>query len=118
MNVRKWTLESCKEISKKFKTPGEWSRECPLSFQAALNNKWYPSEFPHIQSTQKVWNFENCLAEALKHETRSDWAKASTTSYKAAKNKEESEGWFTLCTMHMVTRKRNKGERHESRTPC
>lgn len=96
-----WTYELVKKTAAKYKTAGDFNREEPKAYNAAMNNDWFRDVCSHMVNLRKprgYWTFENIAAEAKLYKSRIDFAKGCESAYKAALEK----GWINDVCAHMV----------------
>lgn len=103
LNELKWTLETCKENAKIFKTKKQWELGEPSAYQAACRNKWLDTCCSHMNSRiykpRIKWTKELCIEDAKKYPTQKHWTEKSSAAYVKARR----EGWLEECIGHMTS---------------
>lgn len=112
--MRKWTKDQCVKEARKYKRKVDWRFGHPKSYAAAAYNKWLPSCYKHMMSsdraykigneTKKKWNLERCHKEALKYDSRANWYYSSHGGYAAAMR----NGWTDQCCGHMLSNEESR----------
>lgn len=101
-NNRKYTLEICQEIAKKYTKRAQWIRYETSSYNTAIRNKWISKCCEHMAPKKEriTYTLENCLESAKKYKYKSEWQRAEQPFYINSKK----NGWFQLCVEHMPSR--------------
>jgi len=97
-----WTIETCIEEAKKYKTQKEWNEKSPISKQKARKLKIMNECCLHMEKIIKppgYWTLEKCKEDALNYKSRGEWI--GTSSYTIARR----NGWLDECTKHMIKKK-------------
>lgn len=88
--MKKWTYETCKEESKKYKSIGEFRKGSYGAYKSACKNKWMNSFIWLIDERSLrlgrfgKWTEETCREESKKYKTRSDFSKQNESAYRNA----------------------------------
>lgn len=101
MSIKKWTLESCHEIAKKYSYRWGFEQANPAACSAARVYQWMDIICSHMESRKKpanYWTFEQCKLEALKYNHRWEFGTASKGAYTQAGKKK----WLNLICTHMI----------------
>ena len=91
--VEKWDEDSCREISKKFKSRGEFALGAHAAYEKARANGWIDSYdwLQYVNKSPYYWhNYDNCYAEAFKCKTLTEFHKRCSKGYSWAKE----QGWI------------------------
>ena len=67
-----WNYENCYNEAKKYKSRGEFVKNCPSAYNSAWKNNWLNDYTWFSESASaKKWDYETCLEESKKYKTRS-----------------------------------------------
>ena len=83
---RKWTIEKCKEVAKKYRTKTEFQKGSPGAYRYARINGLLDSFdwFEEIRNPNGYWTKERCVEEARKYKTKGDFLKGCSAAHSAA----------------------------------
>jgi hypothetical protein len=101
----KYTLKSCKEISSKYKTRGEWAKNDASSYNTAQRKGWLHeccANISYVKRGRKTsFTLEFCKEIASKYTSRNEWRKSDKKSLDYAYKK----GWVDECCINMIEKK-------------
>ena len=96
----KWTLETCLEEAKRYKSRKEWQTHGAGSYQAAFKKGWLDQCCSHMErklAPRGFWTIERCVEDAKQYQTLKEWSEAKPSGYSVAR----SNNWISKCTPHM-----------------
>ena len=98
-----WTLNSCLENAKQYKTKSAWQQAKRSGYGIAAKNKWITQCTAHMEPDARktvgprLWTREKCFALAKSCNSRAEFKKVSGSAYLRAR----VSGWLDECCAHM-----------------
>lgn len=99
-----WTLTSCFEDARQYKTKSEWQQAKRSGYSIAAKNGWIEKCTAHMAPDgrktvgQRLWTKEKCMELARTCNSRAEFKRASGSAYLRARVK----GWLDECCEHMM----------------
>ena len=91
-----WTYEHCYKEAKKYKTRGEFQKNCKGAYNRSRQNGWINDytwfvDGNEIASKERIkWTYDTCMNDAKKYKKIRDFAKGNSRAYEVARQ----HGWI------------------------
>ncbi len=105
----KWSKRTCREEALKYRTRGEFAKQCSGAYEVARSNGWLDS-YTWLEEKQKpagYWDsYDNCYKAAKTCRTKTEFIKLYNAAYVSARNNGWLEDYFWFAIKKVAHNKK------------